>query len=1277
MYGLNKISITVFGILVSLTSVFSQGIEKKVVLNWNGVQSIQGINFDTLSALVADGLSNDPSANFTPGYFEKFPLPANVGSCDILVTHTEWEPVSPDQIKLLTFPLQPSEVLTPVVSYGTERGVKMAILSFIPVVINPEGGIMRLKSFIIDLVYIPSITPDALLKSTAYSSHSVLANGDWYKIKLDKTGIYKITYADLQSMGVDMSKVKPNTIRLFGNGGGSLPEANSIFRPDDLTENAIKVVNANPDVFAPGDYFLFYGTSPDKITYNKTAKIFEHVKNIYSDYAYYFLNFDGGNGLRVEDQEQSTQIPTYTSASFLQSAFYEKDQVNLISSGKDWVGERMDANSPVFELPEFTFPNLTTGSQAWIRYRITARSAINTTYSVKVNGIQVSTPSLSTFSKYIYGAERTETKSFSPVADKVKVSFQYNGQGSSIGWLDWVEVNVFRDMKFTGGQMAFADPVSVGAGKVTSFRLQGSSPSVVIWEVTNPLKVKHVLTTNQEDVNSFVLQTDTLRQFIAWDNTSFLTASFTEKVPNQDLHAIAAADMLIVTHKDFLAEANRLADFHRTFDGFKVSVVTNEQVYNEFSSGSPDIVAIRDFARLLYNRPEKGNKLRYLLLFGDGSYDFKDRIPKNTNRILAFQTKESINNVNSIASDDFFGLFDPNEGNDAVGLIDIGIGRFPVNTIEEAKIAVDKCLFYATNSEANMGDWRNKICFVADDGDNNLHFRQVEKQILPLINKNAPGYNVVKIYLNAIKQISTPSGERAPDANKAINTNIENGVLTINYTGHGGETGWAEEGILSVSMIKDWTNYNNMPIFMTATCEFSRFDDPGRVSAGEYVFLNPVGGAVALFTSTRLSNAGTNIELTMYFYDTLFSKYNGVNPRFGDVIASAKNRLGGGYGTLLIRNFVLLGDPALTLAYPKNRVITTQINEHDIKLNPDTISGMEPVEIKGIVADLAGKKLTGFSGVIDVKVFDKVRTLTTLGAEVQEGDFPDPYTLQDNYIYQGKATVTNGDFTVNFIVPRDINYSYGPGKISYYAHNNNTDATGYSNQIVIGGSGNKSSDNAGPEISLFIDNLSFKDGGPTGENPFLIAKLSDENGINAISNAIGHDIVATIDGDNSTSVVMNSFYRSELDSYKSGVVNYNFSSLPEGPHTLTLKAWDVFNNSSEATIKFEVIKNMQLAITGLNAFPNPFNNDIKVEFQINLLDADVSAHLEVFNSNGSLVCATGNELLLSQGYKSDVFTWNGRTSSGALLPPGVYLMVVKAGNKNSSTVKAIRVIKSQ
>jgi len=494
----------------------------------------------------------------------------------------------------------------------------------------------------------------------------------------------------------------------------------------------------------------------------------------------------------------------------------------------------------------------------------------------------------------------------------------------------------------------------------------------------------------------------------------------------------------------------------------------------------------------------------------------------------------------------------------------------------------------------------------------------------------------------------------------------------MNYTGHGGETGWADEGILSVRDIQAWTNYANMPVFMTATCEFSRYDDPNRVSAGEHVFLNPVGGGVALFTTTRLANAGTNIGLTIYFYDTLFAKYNGEYPRFGDVIAHAKNKIGANDASL-IRNFVLLGDPALRLAYPKYNVITTEINGKETGMEPDTISAMTPVELKGMVADEAGNKVTGFNGILDIKVFDKVRNLTTLGSE--PGDWPDKYSVQDNYIYQGRATVTNGDFTVNFIVPRDIDYSYGFGKLSYYAQSADSDANGYCKDLVIGGSGSQSMDNEGPQISLFFDDLDFTDGGITGVNPLLIAHLSDESGINTISNAIGHDIVATLDGDNSSSVVLNSYYSSDLDSYRTGEVRYKFAELTEGKHTLSLKAWDVFNNSSEAVITFEVTSNMQITITNISVYPNPFRDELKVGFEINLSDTPLEAHLEIFNINGSLVSVTETETLLSQGYIAGELTWDGRNESGNMVPPGVYLVSIRAGNGKSETVKATRVIK--
>ena len=1247
-----KILSTVLIILIAQTVLLGQGIQKKVVLNWTGLQTIEGINYVSVWALCAEGLSNNPAKNYTPEYKETFKLPANVGSCDILVTHTEWEPVSNDLLDSLSYTLQPAEKLIPVVEIGTERGIEMAMLTIVPVVVNPDGGIMRLKSFTIDLVYIP-------LKS--------VNTGNWYKIQLDKTGVYKVTYAEMQAMGVNMTAVNPNNIRLFGNGGGVLPEANSVSRYDDLTENAISVVCTSAGTFAPGDYILFYGTSPHKITYNKATRKFEHINNIYSEFTYYFLNFDGGAGLRITDQEQSSLTSNYTSTGFTEGVFYEKDILNFISSGKQWVGERMDAGNPVFEVPEFTFPNVSAGKQSTLRYRVTANSGNTTNFNVKTNGINVGTPSCVAAANYNYATESIETKSFNLDSEKLKVSFQYNGKGAAIGWLDWIELNVPRDLKFTGGQMTFADPASVNNGAVTDFQLQASSANVTIWDVTNDVNVNRVKASLQGDVSRFVLKTDTLRQFIAWDNTKFLTVKFTEKVINQDLHGIASADMLIVTNKDFLDQANRLADHHRIFDGFRVTVATNEQIYNEFSSGAQDASAIRDFARLLYQKPAAGNKLRYLLLFGDGSFDFKDRVPNNTNKVLTFQTRESLSSVYSYASDDFYGILDANEGNDAFGLIDIGIGRFPVNTPAEAKLAVDKCIFYATNSDSNMGDWRNKLCFVADNGNSNTHFRQVEKQICPLIESVAPVYNLDKIYIDAYTPVSTPSGQRCPEANAGITSNVQNGVLLINYTGHGGETSWAEEGILTIRQIDSWTNYAHMPVFMTATCEFSRYDDPTRPpSAGEHVFLNPAGGGIALFTTTRLANAGTNIGLTLYFYDTLFSKSNGKYPRFGDAIAYAKNKEGGSNASL-VRNFVLLGDPALQLAYPEYNVITKQINGRDLNQTSDTIPAMKPVEIKGIVADESGNKLGGFNGVVDVKVFDKVRTLKTLGS--LPGDYPDKYTMQDNYIYQGRATVTNGDFTISFVVPRDIDYSYGPGKISYYAHNGTIDANGFCKQLIIGGSGTENIDSEGPKISIFMDDLNFKDGGITGDSPMLIATLNDVNGINTIGNGIGHDIVATIDGDNSTSIVMNSYYNADLNSYQSGVLNYRLSQLPEGIHTITIKAWDVFNNSSEVTISFEVRKMV------VNVYPNPFREEVKVEFKTSLIDLPLTATLEVFNVNGSLVSTTISREFLHQGYKEGSLTWDGRTASGSVVPPGIYLVVLRLRDGKSETIKSSRLVK--
>ncbi|NVO21436.1 MAG: type IX secretion system sortase PorU [Bacteroidetes bacterium] len=1242
-------------------------------ISWKGVQVVDKKEDQSIRSIYFEGAVYSSQHNFMPVFHKVIKLTNSDESAIITLNNPVFEPVPQNEIDQLTLPLEVNESLNPEQQIGVARGIASIDFQLIPLVKDGQGKIKRLVSF--DLILTSSANENELpkMKSVSYSDHSVLSSGKWYKIKVNKSGICKITYDEIQGMGVDMSAVNPANIRVFGKPGGMLPENNSFFRYDDLPENAIQVVTATPGVFAQGDYILLYATSPDEVVFNATSRKFEHKLNLYSDYTYYFLNFDGGPGKRVGSEIQTAENAKYTCNTFMDFAFHETDQYNLIKSGKQWIGERLDFNDPSYTLPAITFTNVETIKQAFIRYRLVSRATTLSNFSITANANTLVSKNLQAYSVDAFSQEAVETKSFTPVEGAQNITVQYNTpNSSSLGYIDWVEVSVPRKMIFTGGQLHFADPVSVAAGNITKYKLAGADQNTIVWEVTDPVNIKKVDASLSNDTLSFVFSTDSIRQFVAWDNTAFNTVEFDGVVQNQDLHSIAYADMLIVSAPEFLEQANRLADHHRIVDGMTVVVESNQDIYNEFSSGSPDICAIRDFTRMLYSRPDAAHKLKYLLLFGDGSYDYKDHIPGNTNYVLAFETFESQNLVFSTASDDFFGLLDANEGADAFGKLDIGIGRFPVDNVEQAKNMVDKCIFYSSGMPDNLGEWRNSLCFIADDEDSNTHIRQVEDQVTPGIEKNHTIYNIDKIYLDAYTQVSTPSGARYPEVNKRINEEINKGVLIMNYTGHGGETGWAAEAILTLNDINSWTNYTHMPVFMTATCEFSRFDDPGRVSAGEQVFLNPAGGAVALLTTTRLANAGNNVELTVDLYDTIFSVIEGRFPYFGDVIAYAKNQ---NSGTGLIRNFMLIGDPAMHLAYPKYNVETLQINGVNVSDVSDTIRAMSEVSIDGRIADPAGQLVSSFNGVVKVKVFDKYKWMMTRGNDPTS--YKRYFEVQENVLYQGTATVTNGLFSFSFIVPRDIDFSYGIGKISYYASNESTDAAGYCDSLVIGGLSNNSvTDLEGPKIKLYMNDERFIDGGITGENPMLLAYLSDESGLNTVGNGIGHDLVATIDGNSVNSIMLNDFYQADLDSYKSGKVTYNFSGLSEGEHSLELKAWDVFNNSSEATIHFVVHKNLALKLVTLKAYPNPFKDEVKVDFEHNLFNNSMDATLNVYSLNGSLIRTIGPQTFYSEGYHGGTLSWDGRNNNGTMEKDGVYVLRVFVNDGNSSSYKAITVIKA-
>ena len=690
-------------------------------------------------------------------------------------------------------------------------------------------------------------------------------------------------------------------------------------------------------------------------------------------------------------------------------------------------------------------------------------------------------------------------------------------------------------------------------------------------------------------------------------------------------------------------------------------VVTPQQIYNEFSSGMQDVSAIRDFLKHQYDK--ENSALKYLLLFGDGSYDPKNRVENNTNFIVTYQSANSTHPTQTYVTDDYFGLLDDDEGLFINDLVDIGIGRFPVATLKDANVLVDKVERYYEKS--SFGSWRNDVAFIADDGDandGNTHMWQADS----LANHLADNYdeiNIQKIYLDNYYQESTPGGPRSSATQSAINNKVDKGALLINYTGHGGPLGWTQERILEVDQINKWSNIDNLPLFMTATCKFSYFDNPEEKSAGEYVLLNENGGAIALLSTTRLVFVGPNYNLNTKFIQNIFKKQDDEFPRLGDLFKTTKVLSGTSANN---RNFTLLGNPALRLAYPKYDVRTTIVS--------DTLKALSEVTIEGEIEE-DGFFISDFNGTIYPTVYDKELIKTTLG---QESCTPMPYRDQNNILYKGAATVKDGKFSFSFIVPKDIAYNYGAGKISYYAVSDDeipVDASGSEKEFVIGGSAeNVVYDYDEAELSLFINTRTFKDGGITDENPILIADVFDESGINTVGNGIGHDIIAVLDGNTSNPYVLNDFYEAAKDDFTKGIINFPFYNLEKGEHTLTLKVWDVFNNSSEATISFVVSDENEFTIADYITYPNPFSTSTDIYFQHNKPNQNLGVVLEIYSITGVLV-KRFEETYNDDGYRVGPINWNGKDEYGGNLSAGMYIAKLNIYAEDGAfTSNSIRII---
>lgn len=1109
---------------------------------------------------------------------------------------------------------------------------------------------------------------EGLKSGTSFANESVLATGNWYKLRIPESGVYRLSVADLQAMDIETSKLNPRNIRIYGNGGGLLPENNNAFRHDDLIENRIIVVGEDDGVFSDNDHVLFYAQGPTLWEYNEDKKLYEHQNNAYDNYSHVFVNVDRGPGKRIQTQQQPSGTPSKIITDFPDYLVHEEDIYNLTNTGRTWYGDLFDVN--LTKNFNFNFPGIITSKPAHLKIEVAGRVLQgNALFQLYIDGLMKRSISVATVSPtgYDYARENKASLGFDPSGDQIDVQLKFNrSMNSARGWIDYIAINAWRSLRFNGGQLHFRDPEVRNPLSIVEYRLANSTAELQVWDVSNPVDVSRVSGNNNNGTFSFKVEAGEHKgehkKYIAFDGSSFLNAEFVEQVENQNLHAVRNIDYLIISYPDFLEQANRLADIHRANNNMVVYITTPDKIFNEFSCGSVDVTAIRDFNRMLYSQSSPGRELRYLLLFGDASFDYKNRSGTAINHVPTTESINSLNLVTSIASDDYYGYLDLTEGGDdstgtnpRINLLDIGIGRFPVSTTEQATQMVDKVVSYLRKDEANMKPWRNFITFVADDGDSNGHLNDAEK-LYTLLDTEQKAINFDKIYLDAYPQIPTPGGQKAPEVNEAINRRMDKGTLIMNYSGHGGEVGWTEERILSIADIQSWRNEDKLPVFITATCEFSRYDDHTRTSAGELVFLNSLGGAIAMFTTARATYASENLSLNRAIYkDNMFKKTNGEFPRFGDIIR--KSKLNGGSND---RKFVLLGDPALQLAYPELKVETTHINGQPVSSIPDTLKALDQVQIAGQVTNENGQFISNYNGVLYVTIYDKASTIKTLG---DENGFPTTFQLRNSVIFKGKAAVTQGKFDFSFMLPKDIAYNYGSGRISYYATDYTEDANGYYENIIIGGFNEDAEiDELGPKIRLFMNDTTFVNGGTTNESPILLAFVSDENGINTTGSGIGHDITAQISGSTTATAILNDYFEGEINRSAAGTISFPLSQLNPGKHTLILKVWNVFNNSSTASIDFVVVNSAEMVIESLYNYPNPFIDETFFVFDHNQAGMEMDVDLRVFDLSGRLVKQMKGTIK-GTAFRSEPIRWDGTSDGGQKLPKGLYIYRLNVTNE--------------
>ncbi|WP_299255814.1 type IX secretion system sortase PorU [uncultured Aquimarina sp.] len=1018
-------------------------------------------------------------------------------------------------------------------------------------------------------------------------SRSVLARGDWYKFYIEKTGIYKLTPEFLSSLGIDVTTIDPTTIKIYGNGGHMLPLKNSKNTEFDLKENAVKVVGGEDGMLSEDDYILFYGQGTK--AYNRDSKT--HI-NVYDDESYYFITTSGKKGRRVVNSESFNKKADTTITTFEEDQFYEMDQYNIGMMGRRWLGDKIENNEE--KQFSFYFPNKSDGTAITYTIVAVAKSHKPSKLKVRLNQKEVGEIKFRSISDRLIGIEGSLEKTIKNHADSIKISVRYEVEDKKAlgkSYLDYIRVSAERLLVGSDKQLKFTIPNDNSKHEIGRIELKKTKNISEVWDVTNPEMIRFFENTTFSNKFSFKIQLDTKRKFVAVTNTDFYEPlkPIQSIVENQDLKGtifldkennFKNVDYVIITQKDMVTAAERLADFHRTQNKMNVKVVLVQKIYNEFSSGKQDIGAIRNFIRYVYeNASDDSKKLSYVCFMGNATVDYK-QILNNTsllstykkNVIPSFMSYESFSKTRSYVSDDFFAMMDPEEGEmKSTDELDIVLGRILVDTDIMANDVVNKFIRYY--QESSFGDWRNNILLLSDDVDE-VWEQGIQRNLDNLGNsliKKYPFLNISKVYSDAYIQKSTSGGEQYPDVTKALIKKIEKGVAVLDYFGHAEEEGFGTEFFFTKKDAINLKNKDKLPLFITVTCLATRFDNPFDISVGEHVFRNPNGGAIAMIATTREIFMNAGVRINNKIMKTLFLE-NGPYLKPAETVLKLKNELR--YQDK--RSVFFIGDPAMSLQMPRPGIRITKINDIPLQKFRDTMKALNKIRIAGQLVDTLQNVKKNYDGEVFIKIFDKKTNKKTLGnnnIRNRKGNLIQlEYKDQDLIIYSGNFDIKKGVFDFEFVVPKDIDMSIGNCKISLYAKMNNVseDAVGVCENILLGGMSNiRLPDTKGPEIEVFINDEKSKAINIVTANPELKIELADQNGINLSRMGIGHQMKMIIDGKEKEEVMLNDFFTNKENSYRKGSISYILKTLSLGYHTLEIKIWDTFNNSS--TKKIEVV----------------------------------------------------------------------------------------------------------